>query len=56
MQYSRSAIMIDPVNLASNEHADLAILPPFLVGQQVGDQQGQTWTRETGAQQRALVT
>lgn len=42
MQYIRSAVMINPVDLASNEDTDLAVLPPLLVGQQVGDQQGQT--------------
>lgn len=36
--------MIDPVDLAADEDADLAVLPPLLVGQQVGDEQGQTWT------------
>lgn len=53
VQHSRSAVMINPVDLASDKHADLTILPPLLVGQQVGDQQGQTWTGETGAQHGA---
>ena len=43
VQYSRSAVMINPVDLSSNEDADLAVLPPFLVSEQVGDEQGQTW-------------
>lgn len=43
MRYLRSAVVVDPVDLASDEDADLAVLPPLLVGQQVGDQQGQTW-------------
>lgn len=33
--------MVNPVDLASNEHADLAVLPPLLVGQQVRDEQRQ---------------
>lgn len=45
VQYLRSAVMINPVDLASNEDTDLAFLPPLLVGEQVGDEQGQTWTR-----------
>lgn len=44
-RYSRSAVVVDPVDLAADEDADLAVLPPLLVGQQVGDQQGQTWRR-----------
>lgn len=44
VRYLRSAVVINPVDLASNEDADLAVLPPLLVGQQVGEQQGQTWT------------
>lgn len=54
MQYLRSAVVIDPVDLASDEDTDLAVLPPLLIGQQVWDQQGQTWTSEghqTAAQQ-----
>lgn len=43
MWYLRAAVMINPVDLASNEDTNLAVLPPFFVGQQVGDQQGQTW-------------
>lgn len=39
--YSRSAVMINPIDLASNEDTDLAVLPSFLVGQQVRDEQGQ---------------
>lgn len=31
--YLRSAVMINPVDLASNEDTDLAVLPPLLVGQ-----------------------
>lgn len=42
MWYLRAAVMINPVDLASNEDTNLAVLPPFFVGQQVGDQQGQT--------------
>lgn len=45
VQYSRSAVMIDPVDLASDEYADFAVLPLFLVGEQVGNEQGQTWRR-----------
>lgn len=33
VQYIRSAVMINPVDLASNEDTDLAVLPPLLVGQ-----------------------
>ncbi len=44
MQYLRSAVMVNPVDLPSDEDANLAVLPPLLVGQQIGDQQGQTWT------------
>lgn len=43
-RHLRSAVVVDPVDLASDEDADLAVLPPLLVGQEVGDQQGQTWT------------
>ena len=32
--------MVDPVDLASYEDADLAVLPLLLVGEQVGDEQG----------------
>ena len=45
-QYLRSAVVINPVDLASDKDADLAVLPPLLVGQQVWDQQGQTWTAD----------
>lgn len=35
--------MVDPVDLASDEDADLAVLPLLLVGEQVGDEQGKAW-------------
>lgn len=40
--YSRSAVVVNSVDFASNEDTDLAVLPSLLVGQQVGDEQGQT--------------
>jgi len=43
VQYLRAPVMINPVDLAPDEHANLAVLPPLFVGQQVRDQQGQTW-------------
>lgn len=43
MQDLRSAVVINPVDFASNEHTDLAVCPSLLIGQQVRDQQGQTW-------------
>lgn len=58
LQDLRSAVVINPVDLSSNEHTDLAVLPPLLIGQQVRDQQGQTWTSErhqTAAQQLYTV-
>lgn len=41
--YLRATVVINPVDLASDEDADLAVLPALLIGQQVRDQQGQTW-------------
>lgn len=40
--YSRSAIMVNAVDLASNKDTDFAVLPSLLVGQEVWDQQSQT--------------
>lgn len=45
-RHSRSAVMVNPVDLASNEHSDLAVLPPLLVGQQVRDEQRQAWSEQ----------
>lgn len=35
--------MVDPVDLASDEDADLAVIPLLLVGEQIGDEQGEAW-------------
>ena len=47
-----SAVVVNPVDLASDEHADLAVLPPLLVDQQVGDQQSQAWSEDKQRQRQ----
>lgn len=39
---SRSAVVVDPVDLSTDEDPDPAVSPFAPVGQQVGDQQSQT--------------
>lgn len=36
--YVRSAVMVDPVDLSTDEDADLTVLPFLLVGDQIGDE------------------
>jgi hypothetical protein len=35
--------VVNPVDLASDEDADLAVIPLLLVGEQIGDEQGEAW-------------
>lgn len=41
--YWRSAIVVDSVDLSTDEHSDLTVLPLLLVGDEIGDQKSQTW-------------
>lgn len=43
--YARSAVVVDPVDLSTDEHADLTVLPLLFIGDEIRDQQSQTWHR-----------
>lgn len=46
---SRSAVVVDAVDFPTDEDADPAVAPLLLIGQQVGDQQSQAWSRGNSA-------
>lgn len=48
-EYSRSAVVVDAVDLPTDEDSDPAVAPLTPVGQQVGDQQSQTCKTQVGS-------
>lgn len=53
----RLSLFIHPVDLAPNEHADLAFAPSLLAVQEIRDEEGEAWQgRSPGAKSKGLRT
>lgn len=53
----RLSLFIHPVDLASDEHADLAFAPSLLAVQEIRDEEGEAWQgRSPGAKRKGLRT